>query len=182
MDTRRRLDLHVWKTLKGVTVFLNQMQLVLILKATQSHWLSVAVHFYGTIDASIFYPFVDLFILVKNDFPDSNVRLLTNAFNKHIAVSMGPWHHNKSWCYQIYQAAFSLFRGYSIPWLALYLCINFIRNQCFSFNRFLIFFSPKYFLSFYSPISSNHLHLLTTGRANKIPISLDCTNIGVKEE
>ena len=75
MDTRRRLDLHVWKTLKGVTVFLNQMQLVQMSKSNTKPLIEGSSKFldYGPIDTSIFYTFVDLFILVQNDFPDSNV-------------------------------------------------------------------------------------------------------------
>ena len=37
---------------------------------------------YGPIDASILYAFGDLFLLVQNDFPDSHVWLLADAFKK----------------------------------------------------------------------------------------------------
>ena len=62
----------------------KQIQLVLLSKSNANALIEGSSPFlgYGPIDASILYAFGDLFLLVQNDFPDSKVWLLADAFKK----------------------------------------------------------------------------------------------------
>ena len=62
----------------------KQMQLVLLSKSNANALIEGSGPFlgYGPIEASILYAFGDLFLLVQNDFPDSNVWVLADAFKK----------------------------------------------------------------------------------------------------
>ena len=60
------------------------MQLVLLSKSNANALIEGSGPFlgYGPIEASILYAFGDMLLLVQNDFPDSHVWLLADAFKK----------------------------------------------------------------------------------------------------
>ena len=62
----------------------KQMQLVLLSKSNANALIEGSGPFlgYGPIEASILYAFGDMLLLVQNDFPDSHVWLLADAFKK----------------------------------------------------------------------------------------------------
>ena len=62
----------------------KQMQLVLLSKSNANALIEGSGSFlgYGPIEASILYAFGDMLLLVQNDFPDSHVWLLADAFKK----------------------------------------------------------------------------------------------------
>ncbi len=62
----------------------KQIQLVLLSKSNAKALLEGSTPFsgLGPVEAKVLYAFGDLLLLVQNDFPDSNVWLLADAFKK----------------------------------------------------------------------------------------------------
>ena len=96
----------------------KQMQLVLLSKSNANALIEGSGSFlgYGPIEASILYAFGNLFLLVQNDFPDSLVWLLADAFKKSYKSLPGALSPEKIMSLpNLHPSALLAFRGNTTP-------------------------------------------------------------------